>query len=62
MATKPIKSRTRTAKKFYAMRRMREAIERAIRAPTAAEKGRAARWAAAWGTAAGIPGASKTWH
>ena len=41
--------------KFYAMRRMREAIERAIHAKTTDEKGRAARWAAAWGTAASIP-------
>ena len=58
----PLTKTLTSAQKFYAMRRMREAIERAIHAHTAAEKGRAARWAAAWGTAAGIPGASKTWR
>ena len=58
----PITKPLTNTQKFYAMRRMREAIERAIHAPTAAEKGRAARWAAAWGTAAGIPGASRTWR
>lgn len=45
----------RTNKKFYAMRRMREAIDRAIDANTIPKKERAARWAAAWGRAAGIP-------
>jgi hypothetical protein len=58
----PITKTLTPTQKFYAMRRMRVAIDRAIFAKTATEKGRAARWAAAWGTAAGIPGASQTWR
>jgi hypothetical protein len=43
------------AQRLYAMRRMRLAIDRAIKASTARDKESAARWAAAWGTVAGIP-------
>ncbi len=46
--------RYRKEKKGYAMLRMVEAIERAIDAPSAADKDRAARWAAAWGVVSGI--------
>ena len=41
-------------RKSYAMQRMAESIERAIRATTSVEKERAARWAAAWGVLCGI--------
>ena len=46
--------RIRKEKKTYAMLRMAEAIERAIVANCAADKDRAARWAAAWGVVSGI--------
>lgn len=46
--------RSRSERKAYAMLRMAEAIDRAIDARTAAEKDRAARWAAAWGLIGGI--------
>ena len=38
------------------------AIERAIHAPTSRDKGRAARWAAAWGQACGITPADDQWR
>jgi len=40
--------------KLYKLQCMRIAIERAIAAPSIDEKERAARWAAAWGSAAGV--------
>jgi hypothetical protein len=46
--------RKRKERKTYAMLRMVAAIGRAIQSPTAAEKDRAARWAAAWGVISGI--------
>jgi hypothetical protein len=46
--------RIRREKKTYAMRRMADAIGRAIAAGSGAEQARAARWAAAWGAAGGI--------
>ncbi len=49
------KSTTHESKRIYALRRMRLAIERAIRAKNAREKQTAACWAAAWGKLAGIP-------
>jgi len=44
----------RKEKKAYAMLRMVEALGRAIRSPSHAEKDKAARWAAAWGWLGGI--------
>lgn len=44
-----------STKKNYAMLRMGRALERAITTNLIAEKDRGARWAAAWGLAAGIP-------
>ena len=41
--------------KLYALLRMRIAIDRAIACSTRNEKEKAARWAAVWGEAAGIP-------
>ncbi|QYF95244.1 hypothetical protein KY495_08860 [Massilia sp. PAMC28688] len=41
-------------RKVYARMRMAQAIERAIDAPSAAGKARAARWAGAWGLVGGI--------
>jgi hypothetical protein len=49
-----MRKRYRFLRKSYAMNRMASAIERAIQAPTAKEKERAARWAAAWGLLSGI--------
>ena len=40
--------------KSYAMLRMVEAIGRAIRSTSSADKDKAARWAAAWGVMSGI--------
>jgi hypothetical protein len=37
-----------------ALRRLSLAVDRSIRASSPAEKARAARWAAAWGRAAGL--------
>jgi hypothetical protein len=45
--------------RIYALLRMRLAIDRAIRALTVTEKEKAARWAAAWGEAGGIPCAQR---
>ncbi len=44
----------RQERKSYAMLRMSKAIDRAMRARSAAEKDTAVRWAAAWGLIAGI--------
>lgn len=41
-------------RRAYALRRASLAVDRMIRAATADEKAQAARWAAAWGTKAGI--------
>ena len=49
-----MKTRIRKERKSYAMSRMAEAIGRAIKSATPAEKDRAARWAAAWGVVSGI--------
>lgn len=46
--------RVRKERKSYAMLRMVEAIGRAIRSESPADKDRAARWAAAWGVLGGI--------
>ncbi|HEU4376704.1 MAG TPA: hypothetical protein VFS02_24625 [Telluria sp.] len=45
---------SRILKKSYAMQRMADAIDRAVRAAGAKEKERAARWVAAWGMLCGI--------
>ena len=42
------------SKKHYALRRMRIAIDRAVKAQTLTEKEKAARWAAAWAEIGGI--------
>jgi len=44
----------RKERKSYAMSRMAEAIGRAIKSTSLADKDRAARWAAAWGIIGGI--------
>jgi hypothetical protein len=49
-----MKSRYRFLRKSYALNRMAQAIERAMRATSAKEQDRAARWAAAWGLLCGI--------
>jgi hypothetical protein len=49
-----MKNLRRVTRKSYAMKRMGNAIERAIHATTSAEKERSARWAAAWGLLCGI--------
>lgn len=49
-----MKNLRRVTRKSYAMKRMASAIDRAIHAPTSAEKERSARWAAAWGLLCGI--------
>jgi hypothetical protein len=41
-------------KKIYAMRRMRQAIMRALSATSGANKGRADRWVVAWGCVADL--------
>ena len=49
-----MKYRRREDRKAYAMQRMVQALARAIKARTALEKARAARWVAAWGVISGI--------
>lgn len=49
-----MKNTERVLRKSYAMQRMAIALRRAIEQPTAREKERAARWAAAWGLLCGI--------
>ena len=49
-----MKQRIRKERKTYAMRRMVEAIGRAITSDSDADKARAARWATAWGALSGI--------
>lgn len=49
-----MKQRVRKERKLYAMLRMAQAIGRAIDSPSAVEKDKAARWAAAWGVIGGI--------
>ena len=49
-----MKQRIRKEKKRYAMMRMAEAIGRAIKSTSSADKDKAARWAAAWGVMSGI--------
>lgn len=49
-----MKHRSKEQRKAYAMRRMAEAIGRAIRSESPQEKERAKRWAAAWGVVSGI--------
>ena len=49
-----MKQRVRKEKKNYAMMRMTEAIGRAIKSTSSADKDKAARWAAAWGVMSGI--------
>ena len=49
-----MKHQSRMERKRYAMARMVEAIGRAIKSTTPADKDRAARWAAAWGVVSGI--------
>ena len=46
--------RPKDQRKTYAMQRMAEAIERAIRSDLPQEQERARRWAAAWGVVSGI--------
>ncbi len=55
-----MKNRNKLVRKSYAMQRMAQAIERAIRANSAIEKERAARWAAVWGVLCGIMTSSVT--
>ena len=45
--------RTADQRKAYAIRRLGLAVDRLIRAKGKAEKERAAKWAAAWGTKTG---------
>jgi hypothetical protein len=49
----PVKP-ARSNKKLYAMYRMIQALGRAIKSSSSAEKDRASRWSAAWGMLAGI--------
>jgi hypothetical protein len=49
-----MKNHRRVTRKSYAMKRMANAIERAIHAESPSEKERSARWAAAWGLLCGI--------
>jgi len=49
-----MRQRIRKEQKSYALLRMVQAIGRAIKSPTAVEKDKAARWAAAWGVIGGI--------
>jgi len=58
---KPTRPRNDQQRKLYAMVRMRLAIDRAITAQSMLDKEKAARWASAWGTAAGIPKAPRKW-
>jgi len=44
----------RKKRKSYAMKRMADAISRAIASEQPSEKDKAARWAAAWGVLGGI--------
>ncbi len=52
--TDELRTERKTERKTYGMLRMVKAIGRAIKASTALEKERAARWAAAWGVISGI--------
>jgi hypothetical protein len=49
-----MEQRIRKERKTYAMRRMVEAIGRAIASDSDADKARAARWATAWAALSGI--------
>lgn len=46
--------RTADQRRAYAIRRLGLAVDRMIRAKDKAEKQRAAKWAAAWGTKTGF--------
>jgi hypothetical protein len=49
-----MKAKDRQQRKSYGMRRMGQAIGRAIQSPSSEEQARAIRWAGAWGLLCGI--------
>lgn len=52
-----MKIRSPEQRKLYAMRRMGLAIDRAVAENSSSSKGKAAKWAAAWGVLCGIQSA-----